>query len=178
MSSNTNTTGTTGGSSAGQKLRGATEVVHGIGENIRGRMMEVIDDVTGTNRGHAETQRGTMETEQGMSRMTGHTYSNATGAGAGDTMPANAAHGGTGGTMQQGPYQGNYTNQGDQSTVPTGGPAAPAQGGRNNAELQSGYAGEPQAQAPPRDRSADPGPDYTNNEPGTGVHCGGPRGLP
>jgi len=140
-------------------------------------MMDVADDVTNTNAGHAETARGTMETEQGMSKVTGQTYPNAA-AGAGGAMPHNAAlGGGTGGTMPQGPQQGNYVAQSGQGGVPAGGPAAPVQGGRNNAEFQSNYGG-PQSQAPPRAGGAGPGPDYTNTGPGTGVPSGDPQHLP
>ncbi|KAI0748950.1 hypothetical protein C8Q74DRAFT_381883 [Fomes fomentarius] len=55
----------------GQKLEGAKDVVHGIGENIRGRFMDTVDSTTNTGNAHPETLRGRLEVEQGMAKMTG-----------------------------------------------------------------------------------------------------------
>ncbi|RPD56484.1 hypothetical protein L226DRAFT_610016 [Lentinus tigrinus ALCF2SS1-7] len=63
--------GTIGGSASNRKLKGATEVIHGLGENIRGRFMDTLDSSTKTGHGHPETQQGRTEVEQGMAKLTG-----------------------------------------------------------------------------------------------------------
>ncbi|KAH8077760.1 hypothetical protein BXZ70DRAFT_1012896 [Cristinia sonorae] len=60
------------GNSVGQKVKGAAETVHGIGESLRGGAMDFVDSATGSHRQHPETQRGAAETEQGIARMENH----------------------------------------------------------------------------------------------------------
>ncbi|TBU22788.1 hypothetical protein BD311DRAFT_782124 [Dichomitus squalens] len=53
-----------------QKLKGATELVHGLGESIRGRFMEAVDGSQGSR--HAPiSQQGRQEVERGMAKLTG-----------------------------------------------------------------------------------------------------------
>ncbi|KAH9846885.1 hypothetical protein C2E23DRAFT_850815 [Lenzites betulinus] len=66
---NTNNSG--GGSSTHRKLKGTAEVVHGIGENIRGRVMNVLDSGSGAGGGHLEAEQGSREVERGMAKLTG-----------------------------------------------------------------------------------------------------------
>ncbi|KAI0696603.1 hypothetical protein BC835DRAFT_1341517 [Cytidiella melzeri] len=67
MSTNT---ASSAGASAGQKVKGAFQAVHGIGESIRGNAMDFVDSATGTERrGHGATVNGQRETEIGVSNM-------------------------------------------------------------------------------------------------------------
>ncbi|KAI0666512.1 hypothetical protein C8Q78DRAFT_1059952 [Trametes maxima] len=77
---NTNTIPSGGAGAAGdsrnQKLRGAVQVVHGVGENLRGRFMDAVDSSTNTQAGpgdgpRPEVERGRREVEQGMAKLTG-----------------------------------------------------------------------------------------------------------
>ncbi|RDX49495.1 hypothetical protein OH76DRAFT_1438864 [Lentinus brumalis] len=76
---------TTGRSTSKQKLKGATEVIHGIGENIRGRFMDTLDSSTKTGGGHPETHQGRREVEGGMAKLTG-------GPGVGGGAPRSETH--------------------------------------------------------------------------------------
>ncbi|KAI0329359.1 hypothetical protein GY45DRAFT_1435507 [Cubamyces sp. BRFM 1775] len=56
-----------GGGRNSQKLKGAAEVIHGLGDNLRGRLMSTVD-----SRGaHPEIEKGRREVEQGMAKLTG-----------------------------------------------------------------------------------------------------------
>ncbi|KAL4251188.1 hypothetical protein ABKN59_004952 [Abortiporus biennis] len=69
---NPNSAGGTGGASLGQKIKGAAEVVHGLGESVRGQFMDIVDHGTSTNKQpHPETLNGRMEVERGMARLRG-----------------------------------------------------------------------------------------------------------
>ena len=58
--------------------RGVFETVHGIGENIRGRTLEAMDDVTKSGTPESKSRyatmadRGRMEAETGIARIHGH----------------------------------------------------------------------------------------------------------
>ncbi|TFK79923.1 hypothetical protein K466DRAFT_667906 [Polyporus arcularius HHB13444] len=110
---NHNTSGGSAGGSASklQKLKGATEVIHGefsrvstlgetssrsegltpkssparIGENIRGRFMDTLDSSTKTGGGHPETHQGRREVEGGLAKLTG-------GPGVGGGAPRSETH--------------------------------------------------------------------------------------
>ncbi|KAI0692920.1 hypothetical protein C8T65DRAFT_761399 [Cerioporus squamosus] len=77
--------GNTGGTTSNRKLKGATEVIHGIGENIRGRFMDAVDSSTKTGGGHPETYQGRREVEEGMAKLTG-------GPGVGGGAPRSDTH--------------------------------------------------------------------------------------
>ncbi|RXW23013.1 hypothetical protein EST38_g2843 [Candolleomyces aberdarensis] len=61
------------GASAGNKVRGAFQAVHGVGESIRGNTMSALDSMIG--RGNPETddiaRRGQEETHRGVGNMRG-----------------------------------------------------------------------------------------------------------
>ncbi|KIP01210.1 hypothetical protein PHLGIDRAFT_131333 [Phlebiopsis gigantea 11061_1 CR5-6] len=58
------------GASVGQKIKGAFQTVHGLGESIRGNAMDFVDSATGTAQtGHSATERGTRETAVGVANM-------------------------------------------------------------------------------------------------------------
>lgn len=87
------TTGASAGSEVGSKIKGAFQTVHGIGEQIRGNMLDAADSATGdraTDSGHLGTtgvsvgaknaaldQKGEREKQEGLTRM---------GAGPGSTL--------------------------------------------------------------------------------------------
>ncbi|OSC98913.1 hypothetical protein PYCCODRAFT_1427566 [Trametes coccinea BRFM310] len=54
-----------------QKIRGAAEVIHGVGDNLRGRLMSAVDSSTKTGGTRPEVERGRQEVEQGMAKITG-----------------------------------------------------------------------------------------------------------
>ncbi|KAI0954223.1 hypothetical protein AcV7_007516 [Taiwanofungus camphoratus] len=106
-----------GGNTFGQKIKGAGEVIHGVGDNLRGRFLDAVDDGTKTGGGHAETERGRMETEKGMSRMTGSTYGPGTGA---TTGPGTGAMTGSGTGATTGQGTGTETGPGTGATTSPG----------------------------------------------------------
>ncbi|KAI0777483.1 hypothetical protein BD413DRAFT_180339 [Trametes elegans] len=71
MANNDNGDTATGGGNRHQKLRGAAEVAHGIGENLRGRFMSTVDSSTNTGGTHPEVEKGRREVERGMAKLTG-----------------------------------------------------------------------------------------------------------
>ncbi|KAI0742171.1 hypothetical protein BC629DRAFT_1599802 [Irpex lacteus] len=87
MSTTTNTTpGSSAGSSVGQKVKGAFQAVHGIGESIRGNAMDFVDSATGTeNRSHGATVRGQQETAVGVNNMENGRHAGIGGVGTGTT---------------------------------------------------------------------------------------------
>jgi len=70
----------------GTRIKGVFETAHGIGENIRGRTLGVIDDLSSsgspesTSRYASIADRGRMETERGMARIYGYPDPNAANA--------------------------------------------------------------------------------------------------
>ncbi|KAI0635473.1 hypothetical protein C8Q77DRAFT_709100 [Trametes polyzona] len=69
-----------------QKLRGAAEVIHGIGDNLRGRAMSAVDSKTNAQSGtHPEVEKGRREVEEGMAKLTG-------GPGVNDAPPQHGVH--------------------------------------------------------------------------------------
>ncbi|CDO70203.1 hypothetical protein BN946_scf184942.g3 [Trametes cinnabarina] len=59
------------GASRKQKLQGAVEVVHGMGDNLRGRLMSAVDPSKKTGGPRPEVEKGQREVEQGMAKLTG-----------------------------------------------------------------------------------------------------------
>ncbi|KAI0916526.1 hypothetical protein AcV5_002995 [Taiwanofungus camphoratus] len=109
MTTNSSGAPAAGGNTFGQKIKGAGEVIHGVGDNLRGKFLDAVDGGTTGGGGHAETERGRMETEQGMSRMTGSTYGPGTGA---TTGPGTGASTGLGTGTATGPGTGAMTGTG------------------------------------------------------------------
>ncbi|EIW56233.1 uncharacterized protein TRAVEDRAFT_22542 [Trametes versicolor FP-101664 SS1] len=144
-----------------RKLKGAAEVVHGIGENIRGRLMDVVDSSTNSEAAHPEVEEGGHEIEHGMARLTG---------GPGVENPRRTRVSDETSTKSSVPslaQEGNVL--GPASGVPTGlkaGPqysspgaaddsAAPVQGGRNDRDFHPGSADRAQeGGGPAPDRNA------------------------
>lgn len=63
----------------GTRIKGVFQTVHGIGENVRGRTLEAIDNLTtsgppgtGKSRHGSIADRGRMEVETGMAHIYGH----------------------------------------------------------------------------------------------------------
>jgi len=80
MSSNTkegNSSGVSGGGKGGigSKLKGAAQVVHGIGESIRGTVLGAADTITHSPTGEAKNEaiasKGKAEFEEGLSKIRG-----------------------------------------------------------------------------------------------------------
>ncbi|KAF7974173.1 hypothetical protein HWV62_13303 [Athelia sp. TMB] len=70
--STSNTAGTGAGSGFGNKIKGAIQVTHGIGENIRGTVLGAVDTVSGDNTGADNVATtGRAEVDQGMANMRG-----------------------------------------------------------------------------------------------------------
>ncbi|KAK7692031.1 hypothetical protein QCA50_005436 [Cerrena zonata] len=69
MSHNPGSAASGTGASLGQKVRGAFETAHGLGESIRGGAMDFVDSATGTGDRHQETQKGAREVEEGISKI-------------------------------------------------------------------------------------------------------------
>ncbi|THH28611.1 hypothetical protein EUX98_g5585 [Antrodiella citrinella] len=57
------------GSNLGQKVKGAFETAHGLGETVRGGTLDFIDSAVGHGKRHNATDRGAQETEEGIARM-------------------------------------------------------------------------------------------------------------
>jgi len=61
----------------GTKIKGTVETIHGVGENIRGRTLGAIDDLTHSGTSESKSryvsmaERGRMEVEMGMARIHG-----------------------------------------------------------------------------------------------------------
>ncbi|KAI9060411.1 hypothetical protein FKP32DRAFT_1054578 [Trametes sanguinea] len=68
---NTNDTDYPSSGSRKQKIRGAAEVIHGVGDNLRGRLMGAVDSSTKTGGTRPEVEKGRQEVEQGMAKLTG-----------------------------------------------------------------------------------------------------------
>ncbi|KAI0731898.1 hypothetical protein BC629DRAFT_1601308 [Irpex lacteus] len=86
MSTTNTTPGSSAGSSVGQKVKGAFQAVHGIGESIRGNAMDFVDSATGTeNRGHGAAVRGQQETAVGVNNMENGRHAGSGGVGTGTT---------------------------------------------------------------------------------------------
>ncbi|KAF8148626.1 hypothetical protein B0H34DRAFT_736321 [Crassisporium funariophilum] len=73
---NTNTTNTTAnsgkaGSGFGNKIKGAAEVIHGMGENIRGTMLGAVDTMghESVNKGDDVATQGRLEVERGKANL-------------------------------------------------------------------------------------------------------------
>ncbi|TFY70793.1 hypothetical protein EVG20_g2201 [Dentipellis fragilis] len=65
------------GTTFGQKIKGAANVVHGVGESIRFNAMDALDSATGTSDRHdrdrvEDHDRGRYEAERGVGQMSGH----------------------------------------------------------------------------------------------------------
>ncbi|KIM75298.1 hypothetical protein PILCRDRAFT_13712 [Piloderma croceum F 1598] len=153
----TDNTGTTGGSKAGigSKIRGAAEVVHGVGDNVRGTFLGAIDTATGRQSENDEiAARGRMEVSQGMAKIRG--------AGAGATAGYESGGGfgpGTGtGTMGGGGGYGNKT-----ADVGTQQSQSPYQ------REPSGYQGDQRAGAYQQDQ---PGREYAKDQSGNAYQQG------
>ncbi|KAI0339182.1 hypothetical protein BDW22DRAFT_1431796 [Trametopsis cervina] len=107
-------TSSSAGSSVGQKVKGAFQAVHGIGESIRGNAMDFVDSATGSERaGHGAAVRGQQETEVGVANMerrqpnvnasattTGYTPASQTAPTATQTAPTAAPVGGAANVAQ------------------------------------------------------------------------------
>ncbi|TCD61929.1 hypothetical protein EIP91_007697 [Steccherinum ochraceum] len=65
------TSASNAGGSAGNKVKGAAQTVHGVGESIRGGALDFVDSAVGHGKRHNASQRGAQETEQGIARMEG-----------------------------------------------------------------------------------------------------------
>lgn len=88
----TGNSGTTGGATVGQKVKGAFQTVHGLGESIRGNAMDFVDEATGTaKRGHGATARGEAEAQQGIANMEGRAPPVGTAPAAGTTTSTSAS---------------------------------------------------------------------------------------
>ncbi|TCD61927.1 hypothetical protein EIP91_007695 [Steccherinum ochraceum] len=201
---NNNSNRSTDGASTGQKLKGAVEVVHGIGENLRGRFMDTVDQSMqpSSTTDRSETHQGRMETEQGFARMRGEVpgvtshWNVGTGTGGGDQysnqpnapynnmnssnvpgdLPMNAGLGaGAGVAPSQPPYQ---TTGGEANMAQQMGGSDRAYGGQhgadNNRDFQAGH-GDP---AQGGFEGAGTAPDQMDSGPGTGVSSAAPQRLP
>jgi len=80
-----------------QKIKGAGEIVHGIGDNIRGRIMDTVDVGVQPGRQTGETQKGRLEVERGFARVKGQPLPGSNGL-SGEYSAASCAGGG-------GPYR-------------------------------------------------------------------------
>ncbi|KAG1731577.1 hypothetical protein EDB19DRAFT_1329514 [Suillus lakei] len=84
--------GNGGGGGFGKKLKGAAQVIHGIGENIRGTALGTADratsSVAGVEKNAEVATKGRAEVAEGMARMKGH-------APAPQVAPAGTTPGGT-----------------------------------------------------------------------------------
>ncbi|KAI0044941.1 hypothetical protein FA95DRAFT_184552 [Auriscalpium vulgare] len=137
--SNINTTSTDTGSSGsrvGSKLRGAGEVVHGIGDSIRGTALEIVECGQAKREVTDIAARGREEVERGMSRIEGrplpgatgtgpHTVASGVGAGMGNDIGIGPRAGATGGyDSAHGRGPGQYAAQHDTKATGAGTGAA------------------------------------------------------
>ncbi|KAL4079827.1 hypothetical protein J3A83DRAFT_4368674 [Scleroderma citrinum] len=133
MSSNSAQSGAGSGRKLGNKLKGAAQVVHGIGESIRGTVLGAVDSIAHTPSSEAKYEatasKGKAEIEEGIAKVRGH----ASGGNVGAPGEVHSAPGG-GGEQTTG---GGTLAQSATTTATTGGgvgaAAAPSGGG-----LQSG----------------------------------------
>lgn len=119
MTSNSSTRN--GGGSGGKltsKLKGAAQVVHGIGESIRGTVLGVADAIAHTPSSEAKYEttatKGKAEIEEGVAKLRGHTSG-------GDSSTTKAAHSASEDAGTQGTEGGAGTSTvhtGDKDIVP------------------------------------------------------------
>ncbi|CCM05317.1 uncharacterized protein FIBRA_07531 [Fibroporia radiculosa] len=194
MTSNTTGTGTTGGggsASIGQTIKGTAQVIHGMGEKVRGGFLGIVDG-PGAGSTHPVAAQGQMETEKGFAalRGTGNT-SNTAAAGAGYGAAAN--RGPTGapgvgtdyGSAAPGPggAAGTQYGEGTANTgtyAPSGAGGAPglnagAGGGTRGAMPQEQYQDAYQSQTGPAPTSHG-GVGVGRNNAGFQGDYGGPQG--
>ncbi|KAH8077758.1 hypothetical protein BXZ70DRAFT_1053335 [Cristinia sonorae] len=167
--------------------RGAAQVVHGIGENLRGRILDAADNSmsTGPKSVCSETYQGRAEVEQGFARMRGehvpgvgtqtnvgtrigdiHQHNDTGTAPGGMPMDAGLGTGVTGAMPAQPfPPEGIPT----QSTVPPDAPYGAERYGGNNRDFQPGFAGprggSPGGPGPAPDQSFPTGPGISSTAP-------------
>lgn len=139
---NTNTSKNASGGEGGigSKIKGAAQIIHGLGDNIRGTALGTADRATSSAAGIQKnadlTAKGRAEFAEGMARMKGHApapqvasvESTPSGTAPTGTEPADqgtagkgAAVGGASGVTDQGRQQGT----GDEQTSITGGKSGP-----------------------------------------------------
>ncbi|KAG2142410.1 hypothetical protein DEU56DRAFT_979587 [Suillus clintonianus] len=114
---NTNGGGGGGGGGFGDKIKGAAQIIHGLGENIRGTALGTADRATSSEAGIQKDDevaaKGRAEVAEGMARMRGHpagtvpsdkgtSAGTGTGTGAATAVGAGAGAGVTGQGQQQG----------------------------------------------------------------------------
>ncbi|TBU36889.1 hypothetical protein BD309DRAFT_975038 [Dichomitus squalens] len=117
-----------------QKLKGATELVHGLGESIRGRFMEAVDGSQGSR--HAPiSQQGRQEVERGMAKLTGGPGAASVTSSTGTRNP-NPAGDSDGVSTNTEPSSGFGARQRERGATPLG-PRAPY-GGQESAMGQQG----------------------------------------
>jgi len=80
-----------GGASLGQKVKGAFQAVHGMGESIRGNAMDFVDSATGTeHKGRGAAVQGQREAETGVANMEGRPPQHMAGPGTAPTTTQTA----------------------------------------------------------------------------------------
>ncbi|KAF5377003.1 hypothetical protein D9615_007324 [Tricholomella constricta] len=104
-----------------EKIKGAIEVIHGAGENIRGTAMGALDTITRTESSADEeiARKGRLETEEGLAKWRG--------TGATSTGVHGQAPGTHSGTAQAPGTQAPVGQAGTQQNVGTAGPAGQRQ---------------------------------------------------
>ncbi|KAI0354149.1 hypothetical protein OH77DRAFT_1426580 [Trametes cingulata] len=164
-----------------RKIRGAAEVVEGIGHTLSGRIMSAVDSGKKAGGTHPEVQKGQKEIEHGMARLTGGPGVNGTAHAAptssstnstvSDTPTASAPlaqegnalgptsamtagiNAGPETAVAEGPYQPQFAASG-------AGPdsAPPFQQGSNDRDFPAGAADEPHEPPIVPQQGATPGP--------------------
>ncbi|KZT07674.1 uncharacterized protein LAESUDRAFT_811930 [Laetiporus sulphureus 93-53] len=66
-----NTTGDSLGSTLGEKVKGAWNVIEGAGDSLRGSIMDFVDSATGSDGHHAETDIGKQKMQEGLAELRG-----------------------------------------------------------------------------------------------------------
>ncbi|KAI8973070.1 hypothetical protein BD414DRAFT_499016 [Trametes punicea] len=164
-----------------QKIRGAGEVLHGIGDNLRGRLMSAVDSSSQPSGTHPEVEKGRHEVERGMAKLTGDPGTGRGPASSSSTtlstdMPTTAvpkpfanALGPTGAMMAgvnagptaavaEAPYQPEYSaGDAGPEDIP------PLQQGSNDRDFHPGGAGHGQQLPSTRQQGATPGPAPDHN---------------
>ncbi|KAI0064329.1 hypothetical protein BV25DRAFT_1990075 [Artomyces pyxidatus] len=141
---NTANTGSTGpgpgpgqtGSGIGSKIKGAAQIVHGIGESIRGQTLGAVESGEGKETHAGIATRGRNEVEQGWSKFEGRPLPARTGAGTGAPGAQDPIHG-TGAGVQNATTAG---TTGAPQVNQTGFTGAPGQGTSNARGGQVGNA--------------------------------------